>query len=84
VPESDAGLGVDPHAVAIRPAMAQRVGHPGGDCLELIRSGPPFKIYEACDTAHVGVLFPEQPRGPASIALEGAQARGYFVSGLGA
>ena len=84
MPESDAGLGVDPHALAIRPTMAQRVGHLVGDCLELIRSGPPFEIHEACDTAHVGDLFPEQLRGPASIALEGAQARGYFVSGLGA
>jgi hypothetical protein len=59
--------------------MAQRVGHPGGDGLELIRSGTPFEIYEACNTAHVGDLFSEQLPVTASIALEGAQARGYFV-----
>ena len=58
--QRDAGLGVAPHAVIVRAAMGEAVGHGDGVALERrARSGG--RIQQARNAAHRFVQAPKRP-----------------------
>ena len=50
--ERDAGLGVRPHAMRVRPAMVERRRHGAAERFQLLRAGSALEVQEAGDAAH--------------------------------